>query len=233
LSWYSQGEKCSGKNLRATGKSVGSCRDDAVFAERSKEMAVAGLVFGILGIAVCWWAGPAIGVLIASISTGTSALQGQMEINSTPIWVSGLIIGVVLPIVAVGLSIGGLSKDDKKGVALVGLVLGVLSALLGLIVTVLAGTGSGILGDFVASENPAGETSQLNEYEDMQKTLDDPAFQKQMEEAMKQAQQLKVPPPPPESASGTPPEPASGAPAPGVKAPSSSGVAPPSGPSSQ
>ncbi len=192
-------------------------------------MAVAGLVFGILGIAVCWWAGPALGGLIVTLSAGSSALQGQAELHSTPIWVSGLIIGVGIPLVAVGLSIGGLSKDKKKGVALVGLVIGILSAILGLIATVVLGTGSGLLADAVAPGDAAGAggTSQMGGYEDMQKTLDDPGFQKQMEKAMKQAQQVQTPPPRPAAASGTPPQPAPGAPA----SPSSGSALPAEAPS--
>lgn len=188
-------------------------------------MAVAGLVFGILGIAVCWWAGPALGVLIVSLSAGSSAAQGQLEISTTPIWILGLLIGVGVPLVAVGLSIGGLVKNEKKGVALVGLVLGIITALLGLVTTIVAGTGSGLLGDHFAPEGGVGDgAAEMGEFEDMRKTLDDPAFQKQMENAMKQAQQ---PPPSPQAAKahGTAPQRTPEAAAPGAT-PSSS--APPS-----
>ena len=177
-------------------------------------MAVAGLVIGILGITVFWWAGPALGGAITSWFVLSGAVQGQVDVSTTPIWVSGLLIGVGLPLSAVGLSIGAIIKDEKsKGIAIAGLVLGAVAAILGLIFTFVGATGTQMAKEIAQGKD--GALQSVPGFDEMQKQLNDPAFQQQIQDAMKRAQEMQQSPtPPPPPTPGTPPPPAAQPPAP-------------------
>ena len=160
-------------------------------------MAIAGLIFGILSITVCWWLGITLGGFwAAGTAVGTAISGGGVAIVTWPVWVLGLGIGVGVPAVAIILSIVALAKKDQsKGIALAGLVTGAVAAVLGVVATIVSVLALDVA---EAATNPTGNDTPAAELEKMQQALDDPAFQAQIMKAMEAA---KLPAEaPPESA---------------------------------
>lgn len=148
-------------------------------------MAVAGFVFGLLSVAVFWWLGVTLGgIWAASLSVDAVIKGGDSFFATTPFWVLGLGIGVGLPVVSIVLSSVGLAKGESKGIGIVGVVTGAVGALLGLGFTLFSVFTLNLAS--AANELTAPPVSTKAEKE-MQKTLDDPAFQEQIMKAMKAA----------------------------------------------
>jgi uncharacterized protein YneF (UPF0154 family) len=183
-------------------------------------MAVAGLVFGILGVAVFCWAGPTLGMVWAVGSSVSSSLtSGQPEVSVWPVWAVGLGAGVGLPALGVLFSIMGLIKGKAKGVCIGGLVTGGIGVLIGLIMTVGMAMAAKI-----AEKQTEAEPEMTQDYQNMINQLDDPAFQAQIEQAMDQAPGFQggavpvAPPAQPAEPPAQPAAPSGGAPQPTVTA---------------
>ena len=72
-------------------------------------MGVLSLVLGILGLVLFDWLGASIGGGMVAASAMQSALAGNVEVSTGPIWAMGLLIGVLIPLVAVVTGMGGLA----------------------------------------------------------------------------------------------------------------------------
>ena len=150
-------------------------------------MAVASLVFGILGFVVFSWLGPLLGVTWAGWATTQSFIAagktGQAaEIVTWPLWFLGLTMGVGIPLFAAILGGISLAKDKAKGVAIGGLVTGIVGALGGLmcifIFQGLASLGQAAMGDSEKFQQ---------QIQDLQKQLDDPAIQQHFQDQLQKA----------------------------------------------
>ena len=144
-------------------------------------MAIAGLVLGILSVSVFFWAGPTIGGLWSASEAVSASLAGNAAMPPAwPVWVMGLSLGVGLPLISVILSVAGLRS--KKGVAIAGLVTSSVGVILGFLTT---------LGAAFAINMAAASKDKLDDampdLQQMQNTIDDPAFQDRIQKAMKAA----------------------------------------------
>ncbi len=158
-------------------------------------MAVAALVLGILGFIVFAWLGPLLGGLWAAGLMTDAAIKGSLEAIVWPIWALGIGIGVFLPLVAVILGAIAMGKDQSKGVALGGLVVGLVSAIGGLVLTLTAVFGvkaTASLGDNMVSDPQAFQ----QQMQQLQQQLNDPAVQQQLQQQLQQLQQGPGQPPP-------------------------------------
>ncbi len=154
-------------------------------------MAVASLVLGVLSFIMFSWLGPFLGVgwaTQATIESFTRAEQiGQTpQIVTWPLWLLGLLVGVGIPLLAVILGSVAIAKDQSKGVAIGGLVTGILGAISGFIFIFIfqafASFGQAALsGDTI---DPAQFQQQMN---DLQQKLNDPAVQQQFQQRLHQA----------------------------------------------
>jgi len=147
-------------------------------------MAVAGLVLGILSVTVLWWLGFFLGGLwTAGASVSTIMAGGPVAVEAWRIWTLGIGVGVVVPLIAVGLGIGGVKKG-QTGIGIAGIVTGGLAAVLGLAFTILSAFALNVAESVQSQTDPVNTTAEM---EKMTKTLDDPAFQEQMLKAMQAA----------------------------------------------
>ncbi|HUT76612.1 MAG TPA: hypothetical protein VM285_02940 [Polyangia bacterium] len=134
-------------------------------------MHVLALILGILSLVVFCWLGPLIGGIMAAPSA-EELMSGNFEMSAGAIYVWGILIGGVLPLLAVVFGFMGLKKS--KGMAITGMVLGGLGAIIGIVMTVMAGAAVGM-----ASEMAGG----------LQQGLNDPAMQQMMQQGLDQAMQ--------------------------------------------
>ncbi len=170
-------------------------------------MAVAALVLGILGFILFCWLGPLLGFTWASAAMASAAFEGNPQLVVWPIWALGLTIGVGVPFVAVILGAAAMKKDESKGVAIGGLVIGCVAALGGLIITVVVTfsikAGAAMLGGDVPDDPQVQQQIQQ-----LQQQINDPALQEkvqqQLEQAMKQWQQQQQQPQPGQPQPGQP-----------------------------
>ena len=142
-------------------------------------MAAASLVIGILGFILFCWAGPALGTAWATASSASSAIQGEAVIFIWPIWTLGLIIGVAVPLIGVILGIAGMKKEDSKGICIGGIVIGIVSAVIGFALTFAAVSAFSFVDDLKDSD----------QFDKMQQQLNDPALQQQIQQQLLNAQQ--------------------------------------------
>lgn len=164
-------------------------------------MAIAGLVLGILSVSVFFWAGPAIGGLWSASQTVSASLVGNaIAPPAWPIWVMGLSLGVGIPLISLVLSIVGLGQ--KKGIAIAGLVTSSVGIILGFMTTM----GAAFAVNLAGAAKDKIETAVPN-FDQMQNTLDDPAFQDRIQKAMEAAARSQ-----PNTAPDTAAAPAQGAP---------------------
>lgn len=163
-------------------------------------MAVAGLVLGILSVSVFFWAGPAIGGLWSASQSVSASMAGNAVVPPAwPIWLMGLSLGVGLPLISLVLSIGGLGK--KKGIAVAGLVTSSVGIILGFMTTMGAAFAVNL-----ASAAKDKIDAAAPDLQQMQNTLEDPAFQDRIQKAMEAAarQQADTSPTADTPAQGTP-----------------------------
>jgi len=126
-------------------------------------MHIAALIVGILSLVIFSWLGPTIGAGAATASLITSGEVGAGG------YVWGILVGFIVPLLAVVFGFMGMKKS--KGMAITGIVLGGISAIIGLILTFL----------FVGGIS-AGMGA-------LQEGLGDPAFQQMMQQGLDQAMQ--------------------------------------------
>jgi hypothetical protein len=145
-------------------------------------MAVLSLVLGIVSIAIFSWLGPVIGAAVGAPSA-EQLMSGTGTFSSGPAYGIAVFISIILPIISLVFGIMGLKK--KKGVSIAGIITSAFGLLLGIILTVV------IVGGASAAMSLAqGGLSSLN----------DPAAQKQLQDALNQAMQgaqQAAPPAPP------------------------------------
>ena len=151
-------------------------------------MSVVSLVLAILGL-ILSVAGPVIGGLVAGGASVFSAFSGIPSLVEWPLWVFGIGLGCGVPAVAVVLGVLGLSREDNKGVAIAGTVVGAVALCGG----VLLGGGSVMLARTAAQHIPDDTQQHIQKaQDDMQNAIDqinDPAFQDQFQKAMQQIKQ--------------------------------------------
>ncbi len=146
-------------------------------------MVIAGFVIGLLSVTVFWWLGVTLGgLLTAGVSVDAVLTGGASSLNTAPLWIVGLGVGVGLPVVSVVLSSLGLAKGQSKGIGLVGIVTGAIGAILGLGFTLLMALG--IHWAESAKDLADEPTAPAQRLEEMQETLNDPAFQEKIMKAM-------------------------------------------------
>jgi hypothetical protein len=146
-------------------------------------MGVLSLVLGILGLVLFDWLGASIGGGMVAASAMQSALAGNVEVSTGPIWALGLLVGVLIPLVAVVTGALAIKSGKKKGLGIAGLICGAIAAVIGIILTVgaakavdmTAQLGAAAMND--ASGAMGGDQAAMQE-----------ALKKGLEEAMKQQQ---------------------------------------------
>lgn len=157
-------------------------------------MAVAALVLGILGIILFSWLGPFLGAAWAttlSVQSFSDATNSGVspEVVTWPLWVLGLIIGVGLPALAVVLGGISMAKIETKGVAIGGIVTGVVGMLGGFILIFVFQAIALVSQAAVGGMNDPDQIKQ--QMQQLQQQLDDPlAQQKIQQQLMRAAEQL-------------------------------------------
>lgn len=153
-------------------------------------MAVAALVLGILGVILFSWLGPLLGALWATTLTAQAFSEasnsGQTAgIVTWPLWVLGLAIGVGVPAVAAVLGGISLGKTETKGVAIGGLITGIVGMIGGFILIfvfqAIALVGQAAV-DGMADPDQFGQQMQQ-----LQQQLDDPLMQQQIQQQLQRA----------------------------------------------
>jgi hypothetical protein len=99
-------------------------------------MGILSLVLGILGLVLFDWLGASIGAGMVAAKTMEAALQGNLEVSAGPIWAMGLILGVLIPLVAVVTGVLAIKSGKKKGLGIAGLICGGIAAVIGIFLTV-------------------------------------------------------------------------------------------------
>ena len=157
-------------------------------------MAVAALVLGILGIILFSWLGPFLGAawattLSVQAFTDASSSGAGAEVVTWPLWALGLLIGVGVPALAVILGGISMAKTETKGVAIGGIVTGVVGMLGGFILIfvfqAIALVSQAAVGGMTDPDQVQKQMQQL------QQQLDDPMAQQQIQQQlMRAAEQL-------------------------------------------
>ncbi len=137
-------------------------------------MAVLSLILGILSLVVFCWLGPTIGGLTGAPSM-EQMMSGNAEFSTGAVWGWGIAIGVILPLLAVVFGIMGVKT--KKGLALAGIIMGAIGAIVGIVITWTTATGLGAAGD-LATQGMQG--------------MQNPDFQQQLQQGLDQAAQQGV-----------------------------------------
>ena len=153
-------------------------------------MAVAALVLGILGVILFSWLGPAVGVAWATTLTiqafsqaSTTGVAG--EVVTWPLWLTGLVIGVGLPAVAVVLGAIGMAKTETKGVAIGGIVTGAVGMIGGFIL-IFVFQAFALVGQ-AAVDGMADPDQFSQQMQQLQQQLDDPMMQQQIQQQLQRA----------------------------------------------
>lgn len=134
-------------------------------------MHILALILGILSLVLFSWLGPTIGAGAAAPSAEDMA-SGSFEVSTGAGYVWGILIGVVIPLLAAVFGFMGMKKS--KGMAITGLVLGILGAILGAILTFVFVGAVGAMGDLAGG---------------MQGMANDPATQQMLQQGLDQAMQ--------------------------------------------
>jgi hypothetical protein len=130
-------------------------------------MHILALILGILSLVVFCWLGPVIGGIMAAPSA-EQIMSGSYEVSAGAVYIWGILIGGVIPLLAVVFGFMGLKKS--KGMAITGIVLGGLGAIIGIIMTVVTASAMGMASDLAGG-------------------LSDPAMQQMMQQGLDQAMQ--------------------------------------------
>jgi hypothetical protein len=142
-------------------------------------MHILALILGILSLVVFCWLGPTIGAGAAAPSAD-QLMSGSFEVSTGAGYVWGILIGGVLPLLAVVFGFMGLKKS--KGMAITGIILGGLGAIIGVILTFVFVGAVGAVSDMAGG---------------MQQGLNDPAMQQMMQQGLQQAMDQAAQQPPP------------------------------------
>jgi hypothetical protein len=134
-------------------------------------MHILALILGILSLVVFCWLGPTIGAGAAAPSM-EDAMAGNYEVSTGAGYLWGILIGGIIPLLAVVFGFMGLKKS--KGMAITGIVLGGLGALIGIILTFVFVGAVGAVSDLAGG---------------MQGLANDPAMQQMMQQGLDQAMQ--------------------------------------------
>jgi hypothetical protein len=147
-------------------------------------MGILSLVLGIVGLAVFDWLGVTIGSGMVGAATMKAALSGNFEVSTGPIWGLGIGLGVAVPLIAVVAGILAIKANKRKGMGIAGLVLGLIAAIIGCVLTFGAAKAVDTAAQ-IGKTQIGDATNQLNS------ALSDPATQealkKGLEDAMKNA----------------------------------------------
>jgi hypothetical protein len=153
-------------------------------------MAVAGLVVGILGVVVFCWLGPFLGIVwFNGFTIENAANNGARAAITWPFWTAGLIVGVVIPLLAVVLSAFGLARGQRRGVGIAGIITGAFAGISGLSATLMVAHLyiNPLTEPLNERGNPVQFQAASDQFQEMQKKLDDPKFQEEMLKAMQAA----------------------------------------------
>ncbi len=142
-------------------------------------MHILALILGILSLVVFCWLGPLIGG-IAAAPSADQIMSGNLEVSTGAIYIWGILIGGVIPLLAVVFGFMGLKKS--KGMAITGIILGGLGAIIGIVMTIMAGAAVGMAGEMAGG---------------LQQGLNDPAMQQMMQQGLQQAMDQAAQQPPP------------------------------------
>ena len=150
-------------------------------------MPVAALILGILGLVVFCWLGPFLGFLVSGFATASAG-----ELVTWPLWLIGGLIGGLVPLSALVIGLAGMKQEDSKGICVAGMVMGVVAALLGLGITagvaVLGQIGEEVMDRVQDSAVlPDPDDAPDEDYGDMMRQMNDPEFQKKLQEQLKAA----------------------------------------------
>ncbi len=115
-------------------------------------MGVVSLIIGILGFVVFCWLGPTVGGIWAGAATAGAFAKGDPTVVTWPIWAMGLVVGVLFPLVGAVLGIVAIKRSEAKGLGIAGVVTGLVSAVIGLGVTLFLAF-AGDVGDHYLEEN--------------------------------------------------------------------------------
>ena len=154
-----------------------------VLSGKEEKMGILALVMGILGLVIFDWLGATIGGGMVAANTLQAAMTGNLEVSTGPIWGFGIVIGVILPLVAVFAGIMAIKAQKRKGLGIAGLVCGAVAAVIGFALTFSTAAA-------VDAAAALGKSQMGDAMDQLSESLNDPAaqeaLQKAMEEAMKQ-----------------------------------------------
>ena len=148
-------------------------------------MGILSLVLGILSLVVFDWLGMTIGSGMVGAATLKAAMTGSFEVSTGPIWGFGLGLGVFVPLIAVAAGAFAIKSKKKKGLGISGLVMGIVAAVIGGVLTF--GAASAVDAAAELGKSQIGDAMQGMDSSISDKELED-ALKKGIEEAMQDGQ---------------------------------------------